>query len=53
MLENDFVNANTGLLDPRHLFGATNQDVSDIQFTPPVSLGSLHKLSGVYTSQSC
>ncbi|CAN8104147.1 unnamed protein product [Discula destructiva] len=27
MLEDDFVNANTGLLDPRHLFGSTSQDV--------------------------
>ncbi|KAK3321725.1 hypothetical protein B0H66DRAFT_513919 [Apodospora peruviana] len=24
---NDFINANTGEFDPRHLFGATNQDV--------------------------
>lgn len=28
MLQTDFVNANTGMLDPRHLFGATSQDVS-------------------------
>lgn len=27
MLENDMVNANTGLLDPRHLFGSMSQDV--------------------------
>lgn len=27
VLQNDFVNANTGLFDPRHLFGATSQDV--------------------------
>lgn len=27
MLQNDFVNANTGELDPRHLFGAISQDV--------------------------
>lgn len=27
MLENDFVNSNTGLLDPRHLFGSMSQDV--------------------------
>ncbi len=27
LLSNDFVNANTGVLDPRHMFGVTNQDV--------------------------
>lgn len=27
MLQNDFVNSQTGLLDPRHLFGAMSQDV--------------------------
>lgn len=27
VLENDFVNANTGLYDPRHLFGTMSQDV--------------------------
>ncbi|KAK3346107.1 alpha-1,3 glucan synthase [Lasiosphaeria hispida] len=27
MLSNDFVNAETGVLDPRHMFGVTNQDV--------------------------
>ena len=26
-LSNDFVNANTGRLDPRHMYGVTNQDV--------------------------
>ena len=29
---NDLVNANTGLFDPRHMFGLTNQDVSDVLF---------------------
>lgn len=27
MLRDDFVNANTGVFDPRHLFGAISQDV--------------------------
>ena len=27
LLTNDFVNVNTGQFDPRHMFGATNQDV--------------------------
>ncbi|ORY57893.1 alpha-1,3-glucan synthase [Pseudomassariella vexata] len=27
MLSNDFLNPNTGLVDPRHMFGVTNQDV--------------------------
>ncbi|KAF2667663.1 alpha-1,3-glucan synthase [Microthyrium microscopicum] len=27
LLTNDFVNANTGLFDPRHMYGVTNQDV--------------------------
>ncbi|KAI4719930.1 alpha-1,3-glucan synthase [Aureobasidium sp. EXF-10727] len=27
LLTDDFVNANTGLFDPRHMFGTTNQDV--------------------------
>jgi alpha-1,3-glucan synthase len=27
LLSNDFVNANTGVLDPRHMYGVTNQDV--------------------------
>jgi alpha-1,3-glucan synthase len=27
LLTNDFVNVNTGLFDPRHMFGVTNQDV--------------------------
>ncbi|KKY23936.1 putative alpha-glucan synthase [Phaeomoniella chlamydospora] len=27
LVTNDFVNANTGKFDPRHMFGATNQDV--------------------------
>ncbi|EXJ79989.1 alpha-1,3-glucan synthase [Capronia epimyces CBS 606.96] len=27
LITNDFVNANTGLFDPRHLYGVTNQDV--------------------------
>ncbi|KAH0284135.1 hypothetical protein M436DRAFT_61172 [Aureobasidium namibiae CBS 147.97] len=27
LLTDDFVNANTGLFDPRHMFGMTNQDV--------------------------
>jgi alpha-1,3-glucan synthase len=27
LLSNDFVNPNTGVLDPRHMFGVTNQDV--------------------------
>jgi alpha-1,3-glucan synthase len=27
LLSNDFVNPNTGVLDPRHMYGTTNQDV--------------------------
>jgi alpha-1,3-glucan synthase len=27
LLSNDFVNPNTGVFDPRHMFGVTNQDV--------------------------
>jgi alpha-1,3-glucan synthase len=27
LLTNDFYNANTGLFDPRHMYGVTNQDV--------------------------
>lgn len=27
LLTNDFVNPNTGVVDPRHMFGVTNQDV--------------------------
>lgn len=27
MLSNDFVNAETGLLDPRHMYGVSNFDV--------------------------
>jgi len=27
LLTNDFVNTNTGKFDPRHMYGATNQDV--------------------------
>lgn len=27
LLTNDFVNVNTGVFDPRHMFGVTNQDV--------------------------
>ncbi|KAF2458155.1 hypothetical protein BDY21DRAFT_214196 [Lineolata rhizophorae] len=27
LLTNDFINANTGKFDPRHMYGATNQDV--------------------------
>jgi len=27
LISNDFVNADTGVLDPRHMFGVTNQDV--------------------------
>ena len=27
LLTNDFVNPNTGVFDPRHMYGATNQDV--------------------------
>jgi len=26
-VSNDLVNANTGQLDPRHMYGVTNQDV--------------------------
>jgi alpha-1,3-glucan synthase len=27
LLSNDFINPNTGVIDPRHMFGVTNQDV--------------------------
>ncbi|KOC10533.1 alpha-1,3-glucan synthase Ags1 [Aspergillus flavus AF70] len=42
---NDFINPNTGKFDPRHMFGATNQDVFR---WPTVEKGVERQLLGLY-----
>ncbi|KAG9244410.1 glycoside hydrolase family 13 protein [Calycina marina] len=44
---NDLVNANTGVYDPRHLYGVTNQDVFR---WPSLSNGTQRQLMGNYIS---
>ncbi|KIX10110.1 uncharacterized protein Z518_01191 [Rhinocladiella mackenziei CBS 650.93] len=39
LITNDFVNPNTGLFDPRHLYGVTNQDV----FRWPAITNGVHR----------
>ncbi|RMZ91848.1 hypothetical protein DV736_g892, partial [Chaetothyriales sp. CBS 134916] len=43
--EHDFVNANTGLFDPRHMFGTTNQDVFR---WPALANGAERQLLGMF-----
>lgn len=38
LLTDDFVNANTGLFDPRHMFGMTNQGMLALFLFPLVEL---------------
>lgn len=45
LLSNDFVNANTGKFDPRHMFGTTNQDVFR---WPTLAEGVERMLLGLY-----
>ena len=48
MLEsNDFYNANTGEFDPRHLYGASNQDVFR---WPTITLGTERNLMGYFVT---
>jgi len=42
---NDFINPNTGLFDPRHMFGTTNQDVFR---WPAISKGTERMLLGMF-----
>lgn len=48
LYEHDFVNANTGLFDPRHMFGTTNQDVFR---WPALSNGTQRQLLGLMVTQ--
>ncbi|KAK2735900.1 Cell wall alpha-1,3-glucan synthase ags1 [Onygenales sp. PD_40] len=45
LLTNDFVNVNTGKYDPRHMYGATNQDVFR---WPAISEGTERMLLAMY-----
>ncbi|RMZ77991.1 hypothetical protein DV737_g4093, partial [Chaetothyriales sp. CBS 132003] len=45
--EHDFVNANTGLFDPRHMFGTTNQDVFR---WPALANGAKRQLLGMFVT---
>ncbi|KMU73720.1 cell wall alpha-1,3-glucan synthase mok11 [Coccidioides immitis RMSCC 3703] len=45
LLTNDFINTNTGELDPRHMFGATNQDVFR---WPSLQQGTQRSLMALY-----
>ena len=45
LLTNDFVNANTGQFDPRHMYGVTNQDVFR---WPAIRNGTEKQLLGLY-----
>ncbi|KAJ5569634.1 uncharacterized protein N7459_009064 [Penicillium hispanicum] len=45
VLTNDMINANTGRFDPRHMYGATNQDVFR---WPTVSLGIERQLLALF-----
>jgi alpha-1,3-glucan synthase len=44
---NDLVNQNTGVFDPRHMFGATNQDVFR---WPAIQNGTQKNLLGIYVT---
>jgi alpha-1,3-glucan synthase len=45
LITNDFVNPNTGVFDPRHMFGVTNQDVFR---WPAITNGVQRMLLGLY-----
>ncbi|KAK2735779.1 Cell wall alpha-1,3-glucan synthase ags1 [Myotisia sp. PD_48] len=45
LTSNDFVNVNTGKFDPRHMFGATNQDVFR---WPAIRMGTERMLLAMY-----
>lgn len=45
LLSNDFVNANTGVFDPRHMYGVTNQDVFR---WPAITNGTQRMLLGLF-----
>lgn len=45
LISNDFINANTGKIDPRHMWGATNQDVFR---WPAIRNGTEKLLLGLY-----
>ncbi|KAK1758077.1 alpha-1,3-glucan synthase [Echria macrotheca] len=45
LLTNDFVNANTGVFDPRHMYGTMNQDVFR---WPAISQGTERMLLGLF-----
>jgi len=45
--DHDLVNANTGLFDPRHMFGTTNQDVFR---WPALSNGTQRQLLGLFVT---
>ncbi|OQE16517.1 hypothetical protein PENFLA_c027G04293 [Penicillium flavigenum] len=44
---NDLINANTGVFDPRHMFGATNQDVFR---WPAIANGTHRQLLGTFVT---
>ncbi|RMD42620.1 hypothetical protein DV735_g2493, partial [Chaetothyriales sp. CBS 134920] len=47
LAEHDFVNANSGLFDPRHMFGTTNQDVFR---WPALANGAERQLLGMFVT---
>ena len=47
LLTNDFVNPNTGVFDPRHMYGVTNQDVFR---WPSISQGTERQLLGHFVT---
>jgi alpha-1,3-glucan synthase len=47
LLTNDFVNANTGLFDPRHMYGVQNQDVFR---WPGITNGTQRMLLGLFVT---
>lgn len=47
LISNDLVNANTGKFDPRHMYGATNQDVFR---WPAIQWGVQRQLLGTYVT---
>ena len=47
LVSNDFVNANTGEFDPRHMYGVTNQDLFR---WPAISMGTQRWLLGAFVT---
>lgn len=44
-MTNDLINANTGVFDPRHMYGVTNQDVFR---WPGIAMGTQRMILGLY-----